>query len=1369
MIHKSLFLALSLTALSAPAALAQLSITTPPALPVAVAGQAYSAQLAASGGAAPYTWTFQASGNPSARFSLSQAGLLGGTPVSADIGVLTFTIQVADNAGATSSRQFSVPVQATQPLTVTSTAFPAGSVGVPYSFQLTATGGTLPYKWDVLPGIVTLPTPGQISPGLLLNSATGLVSGTPAGGGDFTFTIVLTDKANTSVSVVFNLLISQAGPLGISTTTLPNGTLGAAYSQALRPTGGNPPYKWSVAAGPLPSGLFLDPLTGLLSGAPLASGTAGFTVGLTDSAPNPAMARQALTLTVVAPPALTITTYSPLPSGFQGAPYSQTLAGTGGVPPYLWTVAPGSLPAGLRLDAATGTLSGTPSSPISATFSVQVTDSAAGKANTASKQFAVNIAPLTPITISSGTLTRGTVQTPYSATLTASGGATPYAWKVAAGQLPPGLLLSTSGTISGVPTVSADFGFTVQVKDASGASVAAPIQLGVAAAPLQVGLLGFPSGLAGAPYPAQVLTASGGAPPYVFSITGSLPNGLSLSNGAISGTPATPGTSSFTVQVADSAKATATSAQQIVIRSGLPTDLALSTASLAFALSTGATDLPEPQNFTVASSSVGTILKYQVTVSPAAPWLSVAGGLNGSADTPGGIGVSLNAQALALAAAATPYSTTITIFCISPSPCAGNTQKVAVSLNVNSPPALLSLTRTLLALTATPTPGTLTASGLFGVQNAGGGVITVNSVNSSGDFAVQLTGVNTTINPGPPTYWLATVNPTNLKPGLYRSTVTIDTSAGAATLPVTLLVTGSLTMALEPVGQQFQMSAMGAVGNPNGSVQVLVVGGASATWSATVLPASSWLTLKSATGSSTPAAPGTLLYAIDPAAAATLNAGTYYGRIRVTSGQATNSPFEFLVVLTVSAGGTQADPDPQPAGLLFVANGAATIPSQSLMLYSGSVASTPYQAAAITPSGASWLTVTPTAGAASVSAPGHPTISVNAAGLAPGVYRGVVTYQFSAASLRSVNVTYIIPNATGGVLPFIREGSATLPRATCAATRVVATSVGLTSNFAQPVAWPVPMALLVTDDCGTAMGNANVDATFSTGDSPVSLRPDLTSVGRYTGTWIPRGTVSQVTISANASVPGLLPARVQITGKVTPNPAPALTPGATLNVFNPQVGAGVAPGTAVQIYGANFAPPDTSAIAGAVPFPTTLANTSVLIGGVPAPLYFVSAGQINALAPYELKPGTPYQILVNANGAISTPDSFTVTPGAPGIAAFPNGTIIAQHLDATLVLPASPARPGEIIVFYLAGLGTGTNQPPTGNPAPPPPTDPTNAVTVTLNGATVPTLFVGLTPGSVGLYQINLKVPDTVPDGNLILNVTQAGSAGNVTILPVKR
>ena len=168
-------------------------------------------------------------------------------------------------------------------------------------------------------------------------------------------------------------IFSYFAPIGLSitTTSLPSGVLNSSYNASLQATGGLPPYAWSLTAGNLPPGLSLNS-TGLISGTPTASGTWGFTTQVSDSESPPATASAPLSITVQS--SLSITTNS-LPSGTVNNPYSATLAATGGLPPYTWSVIQGSLPAGLTLDANSGVISRTPTAPGTFNFTMQVSDS----------------------------------------------------------------------------------------------------------------------------------------------------------------------------------------------------------------------------------------------------------------------------------------------------------------------------------------------------------------------------------------------------------------------------------------------------------------------------------------------------------------------------------------------------------------------------------------------------------------------------------------------------------------------------------------------------------------------------------------------------------------------------------------------------------------------------------------------------------------------------------------------------------------------------------------------------------------------------------------------------------------------------------
>lgn len=253
------------------------------------------------------------------------------------------------------------------------------------------------------------------------------------------------------------------------------------------------------------------------------------------------------------PPAIVISP-NVAPSGTVGFGYSLTLAATGGQAPYTWSVIAGALPASLSLNASTGLVSGVPTASGTSNFTVQAADSSV-PARTGGMPFSLVVNPQLSFSITS--LPDAAVGIAYDAIASVSGGLAPYTWSISSGSLPPGLSLNSStGSITGTPTVAGSFGLGLKVTDSSAPQQTAKFFSGINVYPqLMITSTSLPDGAVGSPYNAT-LTASGGTGSYTWSIaSGAPPDGISLdaTTGILSGTPTSAGQANFTVQVTDTA------------------------------------------------------------------------------------------------------------------------------------------------------------------------------------------------------------------------------------------------------------------------------------------------------------------------------------------------------------------------------------------------------------------------------------------------------------------------------------------------------------------------------------------------------------------------------------------------------------------------------------------------------------------------------------------------------------------------------------------------------------------------------------------------------------------------------------------------
>jgi hypothetical protein len=513
---------------------------TTTSLPTATSFTSYSGQLAAQSGQPAYTWGLDPSSAPlpAALSIAANTGVISGTPTGA-AGNYPLVFKVVDRNGNSSTRALTLTI-ADAPLTITSSIpLAPASTSLAYRQQLSATGGRGSYAWSL--------SSGSLPAGLTLSSG-GLISGTPTSTKAATSSFVV-KLVSGSASLTKALSISVAPLLKVTTTALTGATAGTAYSATLAASGGTGTYVWEVASGALPAGLSLG--AGKITGTPTQRESQTFTVRVTDTAGRVATS-SALTLNVYL---ISITANIALPDAMRGTPYSTTIAADGGAAPYKWSLASGALPVGLALNSTTGAISGTPQMPGTFSFVVKATD-AASRVGTKAVTLMVKLDPAVPY-ITNTSLPAGSLARPYSLQLNAVSGEGSYVWSLASGTMPAGLTLSSAGLISGTPTTATSYSFTVRVMSGSAADTrtySVPV-----AAPVVVTTSSLTAATVGTAY-SMTLYASGGTKSYVWAIeSGTLPSGLTLASGKISGTPTVSGSQTLVVRVTDTAGRTAIS------------------------------------------------------------------------------------------------------------------------------------------------------------------------------------------------------------------------------------------------------------------------------------------------------------------------------------------------------------------------------------------------------------------------------------------------------------------------------------------------------------------------------------------------------------------------------------------------------------------------------------------------------------------------------------------------------------------------------------------------------------------------------------------------------------------------------------------
>ncbi|HTW66108.1 MAG TPA: IPT/TIG domain-containing protein [Bryobacteraceae bacterium] len=756
---------------------------------------------------------------------------------------------------------------------------------------------------------------------------------------------------------------------------------------------------------------------------------------------------------------------------------------------------------------------------------------------------------------------------------------------------------------------------------------------------------------------------------------------------------------------------------------------------------TGVANGPEPlsQIFTLAESD-GSFVNLETLVdsgtdgSPAPAWITVGPHL---AITPAQVQVAADTTGL------TPgsYSARIQFTDLK-----GNSlgSPVVVTLQVTTAPAAFVISPSVVNLSGPISQGYL-ETGIF-LRNTGPGTLAPVSVSVVSGYPWL-----STIVPACDTSCAVTVKAAvaSLPAGTQNGLLHVTTALGSEDVPVSLFnAAAGPFLQLTPQGLQFDtVENTGLVDSR--AISLFNSGNAPANWSASIIAGSTWLSLDTASGVTAPGATTQIT--------ATMNSGfmpqgVSGGLIQISATDGSFNPIYVPVILRIEVENTPPVPLLSSAGIVFQTKVGAEGLQTPITLSGATPVSTEFQASA---QSSGWLSAGPTRGELTGATPSPINVIETPIGLQTGFYSGLVNFAFGTGALRTFNVGLSVID----------------PAASCQPQFLYATQTALPDGFATRVGYPTPLEVVLVDDCGNYVSNALVNATFSNGDPDLELQP--LGNGQYAATWMPANASDSLpngvaAVSISGFAPSLPPASQELIGTVTSDTAPSLNPNAVLNNLNPVVGSPLAPGTIVQIYGSSLGTTAGGSIANGQ-LETSLNGTSVTIGGIAAPLFYTSAGQINAQIPNELQAGQQYQVYATVNGLYTNPLTITTTAVQPGLASFPDGTVIAQDTNYNLISSTNPAHPSEVIILYATGMGATSPPVPTGGVAPASPlSNVTAAPTVTIGTTNAQVLFAGLSPGSVGLYQIDIVIPPGTASGTMPLVVTQNGAASNTVMIPVE-
>lgn len=424
--------------------------------------------------------------------------------------------------------------------------------------------------------------------------------------------------------------------------------------------------------------------------------------------------------------------------------------------------------------------------------------------------------------------------------------------------------------------------------------------------------------------------------------------------------------------------------------------------------------------------------------------------------------------------------------------------------------------------------------------------------------------------------------------------------------------------------------------------------------------------------------------------------------------------------------------------LNFVQYIGSSPPAQRVYFVNAGAGVLDWSATANTTSGGEWLAMSSTSGTGN----GEFSVSIADPSLPAGLYHGQITL----SDPHAVNSPQII---------FVSLTVTTRPTFTVTPTEL--------SFQAAPGTSPPPQQLRILDSGNWVPWTATVHT--SSGGNWLSLSSfsgitgSVISVAADSAVLAPGAYQGSITISAPDSVNGSETILVSLL--VGP-------PYTVLNGASFLGDSGVSPGMVAALFGANLA--DTAAFAPPGTLPTVLRNTQVLVNSVAAPLFYVSPTQINFQVPLGLS-GSEAQVVVASNGILGPAITVSLAPEAPGIFTISEtGKGAVLNEDFTLNSAENPARVGSVIQIFATGLGTVSPQVPPGQPTPVSPLSETVTTPVVLiGGIPADVTYSGLAPGTIGVNQIDARIPVGVQaDPSVTLQIQIGAAASNVVVIAVE-